>query len=181
MNFINTAQLWIQRSISGIDWLSPASDLLIRLWIANIFWKAGTVKLASWDATLYLFEYEYQVPFLPPEIAAYLGTAVELTMPVLLALGLATRFSALVLFVFNIIAVVSYPTLNEIGIKDHQYWGLLLLVPLFHGAGRLSLDYFVAKFFWRNEAAVKTPGTAASSDSTRLDDQPFAGSKGNHI
>ena len=159
MNFINTTQLWVQRSINGIDWLSPAVDLFLRLWIANIFWKAGTVKLASWDATLYLFEYEYQVPFLPPEIAAILGTGVELCMPVLLALGLATRFSALVLFVFNIIAVVSYPTLNEIGIKDHQYWGLLLLVPLFHGAGRLSLDHLVGKFFQHKNDVDRTQGS----------------------
>ena len=105
-------------------------------------------KLATWDSTLYLFEYEYSVPLLSPEIAAYIGTGVEITMPVLLALGLGTRFSALVLFIFNIIAVVSYPTLNEIGIKDHQYWGLLLLVPLFHGPGALSLDYFIRKRFW---------------------------------
>lgn len=177
MNLFNTTQLWIQRSINGIDWLSPATDLLIRLWIANIFWKAGMVKIASWDSTLYLFEYEYQVPLLPPEIAAYLGTGVELTMPVLLALGLATRFSALVLFVFNIIAVVSYPTLNEIGIKDHQYWGLLLLVPLFHGAGKLSLDYFVSKFFWQKNTATEAPGSSASNHPARHEDQPLMGSK----
>ena len=118
MKLLNNVQHWIQRGVNVLDWMSPASDLLIRLWIANIFWKAGTSKLASWDSTLYLFEYEYAVPFLSPELAAYLGTGVELGMPVLLALGLATRFSALVLFVFNIIAVISYPTLNEIGIKD---------------------------------------------------------------
>ena len=159
MNLFNSAQLWIQRSVNAIDWLSPASDLLIRLWIANIFWKAGTVKLASWDSTLYLFEYEYAVPFIPPEIAAYLGTGVELSMPILLALGLATRFSALVLFVFNIIAVISYPTLNEIGIKDHQYWGLLLLLPLFHGAGKLSLDYLVEKFFGMNANPIRELGS----------------------
>jgi putative oxidoreductase len=177
MNLFNTTQLWIQRSINGIDWLSPASDLFIRLWIANIFWKAGTVKIASWDSTLYLFEYEYQVPFIPPEIAAYLGTGVELSMPILLALGLATRFSALTLFVFNIIAVVSYPTLNEIGIKDHQYWGMLLLVPLFHGAGRLSLDHLVSKFFWRKDTVTEALGSSAANRSTRNEDQPLMGSK----
>ena len=128
--------------------MSPAVDLLFRLWVANIFWKAGMTKLANWDSTLYLFEYEYAVPFLPIELAAFLGTGVEITMPVLLAIGLGTRFSALVLFVFNIIAVVSYPTLNEIGIKDHQYWGLLLLVPLFHGPGALSVDYLLRKRLW---------------------------------
>lgn len=177
MNFISTTQLWVQRSIGGINWLSPASDLLIRLWIANIFWKAGMVKIASWDSTLYLFQYEYQVPFLSPEIAAILGTGVELSMPVLLALGLATRFSALVLFVFNIIAVVSYPTLNEVGIKDHQYWGLLLLVPLFHGAGRLSLDYLVARFFSRKEAAAGAAGPNSPNRSSGVRDPSLIGTK----
>ena len=177
MKLLNTTQLWIQRSIDGIDWLSPASDLLIRLWIANIFWKAGMVKIASWEATLYLFEYEYQVPFLPPEIAAYLGTGVELGMPVLLALGLATRFSAAVLFVFNIIAVVSYPTLNEIGIKDHQYWGLLLLLPLFHGAGRLSLDHVIRKIFWRNDLAATSLGSGSALNLAGRRDQQLMDSK----
>jgi putative oxidoreductase len=150
MTLFQRSQHLTQQGITGLDWLSPAIDLLIRFWLANIFWKAGMAKLASWSATLYLFEYEYAVPFLPPELAAYIGTGVEITMPVLLTLGLATRFSALVLFVFNFIAVVSYPTLNEIGIKDHQYWGLLLLIPVFHGPGVLSLDYFIHKRLWRN-------------------------------
>jgi len=150
MNFLERSQRLIQLSINGLDWLSPLVSLLFRLWVANVFWKAGMTKLASWDSTLYLFEYEYAVPFLPTEVAAYLGTGVEITMPILLALGLGTRFSALVLFVFNYIAVVSYPTLNEIGIKDHQYWGLLLLVPLFYGPGSLSLDYFVRKRLWQS-------------------------------
>jgi putative oxidoreductase len=73
------------------------------------------------------------------------GTFVELCFPVLLALGLGTRVTALVLFVFNIMAVISYPGLEEVGIKDHQYWGLLMLVPLLHGAGKLSLDYLFQK------------------------------------
>ena len=150
MSFFERSQRLTQWSINRLDWLSPGVDLLFRFWVANIFWKAGMVKLASWDSTLYLFEYEYAVPFLPTELAAYIGTGVEITMPVLLALGLGTRFSALVLFVFNIIAVVSYPTLNEIGIKDHQYWGLLLLVPLFHGPGALSVDHFIRKRLWRS-------------------------------
>ncbi len=150
MSLFERSQRLTQWSISGLDWLSPAVDLLIRLWIANIFWKAGLTKIATWDSTLYLFEYEYAVPFVPTEVAAYVGTGVELTMPVLLALGLGTRFSALVLFVFNIIAVISYPTLNEIGIKDHQYWGLLLLVPLFHGPGAVSLDHFIRKRLWQS-------------------------------
>ncbi|MGH8615634.1 MAG: DoxX family membrane protein [Gammaproteobacteria bacterium] len=68
------------------------------------------------------------MPFLSPELAAYLGSFVELVFPVLLALGLAGRLSAGVLFVFNIVAVISYPALNTAGVEQHQVWGILLLV-----------------------------------------------------
>jgi putative oxidoreductase len=133
--------------IRGLDFLSPGLDLVIRVWVAKVFWDSGLTKIASWDSTVALFTYEYHVPLLSPELAAFLGTAVELSMPVLLVLGLGTRFGAAVLFVFNIIAVISYPDLNEIGLKDHQYWGLLLLVPLLHGPGRLSIDHFLRRKF----------------------------------
>lgn len=131
--------------IHGLDFLSPLLDLAIRVWVANIFWKSGMTKIASWDSTVALFTYEYHVPLLSPEMAAFLGTAVELTMPVLLVLGLGARFSAAVLFVLNIVAVISYPDLNETGIKDHYYWGLLLLIPLLHGPGKLSIDHWLRK------------------------------------
>ena len=127
------------------EWLAPAVDLGIRLWVANVFWKSGLTKIQSWDSTVALFTYEYQVPLLPPATAALLGTVTELVFPVLLALGLAGRLSAGVLFVFNIVAVISYPDLSAIGLKDHQYWGLLLLVPLAHGPGRLSLDHLLRR------------------------------------
>ena len=130
-----------------LNLLAPAGDLAIRLWVANVFFKSGLTKLANWDGTLALFANEYQVPLLSPTLAAYAGTATELIFPVLLALGLGTRFTAFALFVFNIFAVASYPDVGEVGLKDHQHWGLLLLVPLLHGAGKLSLDNFLAKWF----------------------------------
>jgi putative oxidoreductase len=133
---------------------SPVVDLIIRLYVAKVFWASGMTKIASWDTTLALFENEYAVPFLPPEIAAYMGTAVELGLPVFLVLGLGTRVAALVLFVFNIIAVVSYPDLSEVGLRDHFHWGLLLLVPAFHGGGKLSVDHWLAKRFCPQKSAT---------------------------
>jgi putative oxidoreductase len=126
-------------------WLAHGLGLGIRLLLASVFFQAGMTKIASWSTTLALFENEYQVPFLPPDVAAYLGTGVELFFPVLLVLGLGSRVAALVLFVFNIIAVVSYPDLSEVGLKDHQYWGLLLLAPLLYGPGKLSLDHLIRR------------------------------------
>ncbi len=129
----------------SLDALAPLLDLGIRLYVANVFFKSGLTKLQSWDTTLALFENEYHVPLLSPEFAAWLGTAAELTLPALLALGLAGRFSAVALFAFNIVAVVSYPDLNEAGLKDHWYWGILLAVTALHGPGKLSLDHWLRR------------------------------------
>ncbi|MFS1444498.1 DoxX family protein, partial [Vibrio sp. 10N.286.46.E10] len=65
----------------------PVLLLFCRLWVAWVFFNSGLTKIATWDSTLYLFELEYQVPLLPWELAAYMGTAAELILPVFLALG----------------------------------------------------------------------------------------------
>ena len=82
-------------------------DLALRLWVAWAFFKSGLTKIQSWDTTLMLFEYEYDVPLLSPQLAAWSGTIAELTLPVLVALGIASRASALALFLFNAVAVYS--------------------------------------------------------------------------
>ncbi|SFV88123.1 INTEGRAL MEMBRANE PROTEIN (Rhomboid family) [hydrothermal vent metagenome] len=127
--------------------------LFLRLYVADAFFRAGLTKLGSWDSPMpflssgarYLFKNEYSVPFIPWELAAYLGTVAELVLPVLLVLGLATRLSALALFLFNIIAVVSYPVLWEGGYYDHKLWGVMLLVIVIYGQGRVSLDRIICR------------------------------------
>ena len=126
--------------------LSPALYLFLRIFIAYVFFKSGITKIKNWDSTLYLFNDEYQVPLLPPEIAAYLATAAELVLPVLLVLGLLGRFSALGLFILNGVAVIScYASLSEAGLSHHLYWGILLLVLLVRGCGQWSLDAWIEK------------------------------------
>ena len=147
---VNKIMAWVMPVYEKLDWLSPLSILMIRLWVGWVFFRSGLTKIKSWDSTMYLFENEYSVPLLPPEMAAYLGTAAELFLPVLLVFGLAGRFGAIALFIFNIIAVLSYPDLNAAGIRDHQVWGIMLLVPLLHGPGKLSMDYFLCKKFCPN-------------------------------
>jgi putative oxidoreductase len=131
------------RASRALGFGAPVADLAVRLFVAIVFFQSGLTKIANWSSTVSLFENEYAVPLLPPEIAAFLGTGVELCFPVLLVLGLGTRFAAFALFVFNIIAVVSYPDLGAAGLKDHQLWGLLLLVTMLHGPGALSLDCLI--------------------------------------
>jgi putative oxidoreductase len=148
MNWLNQCAFTLYRDsrISrGLSSLAPLIDLAVRLLVAKVFWDSGMLKLQSWQSTLTLFEYEYAVPLLPPEIAAYLGTAAEISLPVLVALGLAGRLSALALFLFNIVAVVSYPGLSDTGREFHVLWGLLLAVTVVHGPGKLSLDAWLTR------------------------------------
>lgn len=133
------------KAITGINFLTPLVDLGLRLWVARVFWNSGLQKTASWDSTLMLFEYEYAVPVLPFDVAAYLATGVELAAPVLLVLGLGTRAGALALFILNYVASISYPDLNIAGIKDHMLWGTMLAITFFHGPGKISLDYFLRR------------------------------------
>lgn len=135
----------IRPTLKFLEFIAPVSDLALRLWVANVFFKSGVNKFQSPDVTLMLFQHEYAVPILSPALAANLATWVELIVPVLLAIGLAGRLSATVLFVFNIVAVISYPTLNEAGQMQHVLWGIMLLVPMLHGPGKLSIDHFVRK------------------------------------
>jgi putative oxidoreductase len=132
-------------AVAGLNLLAPVFDLALRLYLAQVFFRSGLIKVHSWDSTLFLFENEYEVPLLAPEVAAYLGTAAELVLPVFLALGLGTRFFTLALFVFNVVAVISYPGLSDAGLKDHILWGALMLVILFHGPGKLSVDQLLCR------------------------------------
>lgn len=135
----------IDKAIAGIAYLSPLFDLAVRLWVARVFWLSGQTKIQSWESTLMLFEYEYAVPVLPFELAAYSATAVELIAPVMLVLGLGTRVGALSLFVLNYVAMISYPDINIAGEKDHLLWGTMLAISFFHGPGKISIDHLIRR------------------------------------
>ncbi len=142
-----------ERLDEGIDLLGrfPISVLqfIFRFSIAAVFWHSGMTKIASWDTTVALFRDEYAVPLLPPEIAASLAATVELTCPVLLVLGLATRLATLpMLGMTFVIEVFVYP---EQWI-EHLMWAAILLFILTRGPGRLSLDGVVARAWFGRKA-----------------------------
>lgn len=124
--------------------------LALRVYLGLVFFKAGLTKIADWDSTLALFQDEYQVPILSPELAAVFGTAGELVLPLLLWSGFLTRPAALGLFFVNVMAVISYPLLLTFdcpaALNDHRYWGILLLVLMIFGPGRLAADSIMAKY-----------------------------------
>ncbi len=122
--------------------LQSLALLAARLYVARIFFMSGLTKLRDWSATLALFNDYYQVPLLPPTLAAYLGTAGELAIPVLLVLGLAGRFAGLGLFVVNLMAALSLPAedLSAAGEMQHILWGVLAVGIALWGSGRWSVD-----------------------------------------
>lgn len=132
-------------AVRALNFLAPLGDLALRLYVAAVFWRSGLAKAQSWDATLLLFEYEYQVPVLPPDVAALLATASEIAFAALLAVGLAGRLGAGALFAVNVVAVLSYPGLMGAGLEDHKVWGLMLAVLFLRGPGKLSFDHFFAR------------------------------------
>lgn len=143
----------LQRAIDLMQaWLTPPFDLALRLYVANVFFSSGWQKLSDWESTIALFQYEYHVPLLPPALAAAMGAAGELSLPILLFAGLFSRFGAAGLFVVNLVAVISYPDISDAGIQDHVLWGTLLLVTLLHGPGRWSLDHWL-KHRWHGGIA----------------------------
>lgn len=150
MNIIQTLAKPYSAIARLLDLTAPLFDLGVRLWVAWVFFKSGLSKIQSWESTLMLFEYEYEVPLLAPEFAAYAGTAAELALPILLAIGLASRLTALALFGFNIVAVIAYSAFlfgdnGAAGLTQHIMWGVMMLITVFHGPGKLSLDHWLCK------------------------------------
>ena len=133
-----------------VRWLDRVPYTLLaiplRIAVANIFWNSGMSKLANWETAVELFREEYKVPLIPPEIAAYMAVSIELTAPILLILGLATRPVALVLLgMTTVIEIFVYPQ----AWPTHIQWAAMLLVLLCRGAGAWSLDHLLRQRWMR--------------------------------
>jgi putative oxidoreductase len=133
--------------------------LLARFSIAAVFWNSGQTKVEGlvlnfvsgdfvlgWPqlsgSALYLFESEYRLPFMPPELAAPLAAFAEHLFPLLLLFGLATRFSALALLGMTlVIQIFVYPGAYAV----HGTWAALLLYLMARGPGVFSIDHLLAK------------------------------------
>lgn len=136
-------RLW-SRFVDALEALQPAAQLGARLYVAQVFFMSGLTKIHDWDTTLALFADEYHVPLLSPPVAAVMGTAGELVLPVLLLLGLGGRFAALGLSVVNVVAVLSLQEIAPAALQQHVFWGSLLLALVLWGPGKWSLDRLIA-------------------------------------
>ncbi len=130
------------------DMMIHGFDLVVRLYLLKVFFQSGLTKIQSWQSTIDLFAYEYAVPLLSPEVAAVMGTAGELILPVLILVGLMTRPAAIGLFVLNAVAAYAYALTdfyNFTGMLDHILWGLMILVYILYGSSPLSIDQLISK------------------------------------
>lgn len=132
-----------ERFAGVLNGLQPLAALMARAYVAQVFFLSGLTKLRDWSVTLALFQDEYKVPLLPPEIAAAMGTAGELVLPVLLLLGLFGRFAALGLSVVNAVAVLSLAEIAPAALQLHITWGILLAALAVFGCGRWAADTLV--------------------------------------
>lgn len=150
----NPIARFMQTLIDVFEWMKPfINDIIIlglRIWLALIFWKSGltktghfdteTMSFENWESALFLFEYEYAVPFLPVWIAAFFATLTEILAPLFIVVGLGARFAAIPLLIMTIVIQLTY-----ISSITHLYWGAACAILIVNGAGRLSWDYLIAR------------------------------------
>lgn len=116
-------------------------QLLMRIAIVPVFWRSGWGKAANMEQAIGLFREEYQLPILPPGLAAYLGTAVELAAPAFILVGFATRLASLPLIAITLtIQFLVYP----VSYPDHLLWFAILVFILTRGPGPVSIDALIA-------------------------------------
>ena len=141
--------------------------LLTRLALAGVFWRSGRTKVTEGTALeideiqYYLFE-EFGLP-LPSDIALPLTTYAEHLFPALIAVGLATRFSALALLAMTL--VIQFLVFPEAWWATHSLWAAMALVLITRGAGMFSLDALIDRF-------RRTPVSHSAAPSTSLHGQP---------
>ena len=135
----------VEKTIGMFDAIPHSLVALVaRIGAAGTFWFSARTKvdgaLTITDTTYYLFEEEYDLPLIPSDIAAVLATYAEHFFPILLILGLASRFSSLALLGMTlVIQTFVYPG----AWPTHATWAAALLIILAHGPGKLSLDHLL--------------------------------------
>jgi putative oxidoreductase len=138
MNIIRAAD----RSFGRIS--ESALLLFVRIAAGHVFWASGQTKVEGFalrPETIDLFRDEYRLPIIAPELAAPMAAFAEHLLPILLVLGLFTRFAALGLIVMTL--VIQFLVYPDAWWAQHSLWLGLLLVVLVRGPGSWSLDRWV--------------------------------------
>jgi len=121
-------------------WGDPAITLVLRCWIAALFFRSGVMKISNFDTTQMLFHARTAQWLLPPELAARLTILIELACLIFLVLGAGTRITAILLI--GLTALVD-PTYQQS--IDLAYYLMVLGLIALHGPGALSIDSLVVR------------------------------------
>ncbi len=150
MTFLQKTAALALRARALLDAVPYSALVLVaRAATFSVFFRSGLVKLDDWSATLSLFENEYHVPVLPPEMAARLAASMELGLSTLVLLGLFTRLSTLgLLGMVAVIQTFVYP----MAWPDHIQWLAFMIFILCRGPGTISLDHLLGRFVHRVSA-----------------------------
>jgi putative oxidoreductase len=135
-------------------------QLVMRLALAVPFWRSGILKwsgfgkLSDTAVTLFTDEFMLHLPggpyhFPAPSLIAFLSGTGEILFPVLLVLGLGTRFAALGLLFMTVIVELTVPD----GWPIHLTWAAMALGIMAWGPGRISIDHVVCGYFGLSEFA----------------------------
>lgn len=134
--------LWARDRLNAVPY--SALVLVARIATFSVFFRSGLVKLDDWNATLSLFQNEYNVPVLPPEVAAKLAASMELGLSTLVLVGLFTRLSTLgLLGMVLVIQTFVYP----MAWPDHIQWLAFMIFIVCRGPGVISLDNLAGRLF----------------------------------
>lgn len=129
----------LNRALAAIP-AAPVA-LMLRVFPALVFLQSGRTKVEGFlikDSTWFLFEHEYALPLIPPQVAAVMATVAEHVLPALLILGLVTRLSALgLLGMTAVIQIFVYPD----AWMTHGLWAAALLAVAARGPGSWSADH----------------------------------------
>lgn len=137
----------IKKAIGLVSGAVPEAIALLfaRVALAGIFWRSARTKvedgsfLTMKELTVDLFRDEYGMPF--PEITGLIATYAEHFFPILLVLGLATRFGAAGLLVMTL--VIQFFVYPEAWWSVHIVWVALAAILITRGGGLFSLDKLV--------------------------------------
>jgi len=117
-------------------------QLAMRIAIGFVFFNSGMLKARSFEFAVKLFQDEYRLPLLPPDLAARMALSVEIVVPLFLFAGLATRLATLPLLAM--VAIIQFLVYPQAWV-EHLLWTSVLLVLLTRGAGVLSLDHLIER------------------------------------
>ncbi len=154
ISFTRRVLAWFERAAMLLERF-PLSLLTFaaRVFPAAIFWQSGQTKVVGWqvtDSAVFLFAQEYRLPLVDPWLAAHLAVVAEHIFPLLLVLGLASRFSAAALLVMTaIIQIFVYPS----AWPTHGVWAVCLTLVIVRGPGLFSLDHLIWRSFGSRDAS----------------------------